>query len=85
MFLRSSTRRKNGKPHTYWSIVENKRVGRNRVVQRHVLYLGEISMPQQQAWQEGMEVFAEGEIRTRDLGGTAKTSDFANAIIDKLQ
>ena len=65
MFLRSSTRRKNGKPHTYWSIVENKRVGRNRVVQRHVLYLGEISMPQQQAWQEGMEVFAEGAPRPK--------------------
>ena len=32
-----------------------------------------------------MEVFAEGEVRTKDLGGTAKTADFANAIIDKLK
>lgn len=32
-----------------------------------------------------MDVFAEGEIRTKDLGGTAKTADFANAIIDKLK
>ena len=32
-----------------------------------------------------MEVFAEGEIRTRDLGGTSSTADFANAIIDKLK
>jgi isocitrate dehydrogenase (NAD+) len=32
-----------------------------------------------------MEVFTEGEVRTRDLGGTAKTADFANAIIDKLK
>ncbi len=32
-----------------------------------------------------MDVFAEGEVRTRDLGGTAKTSDFANAIIEKLR
>ena len=31
-----------------------------------------------------MEVFAEGEVRTKDLGGTAKTTDFANAIINKL-
>lgn len=32
-----------------------------------------------------MEVYEEGNIRTRDLGGTAKTADFANAIIDKLK
>lgn len=32
-----------------------------------------------------MDVFADGEIRTRDLGGTAKTADFASAIIDKLK
>jgi|SRR5688572_4174253 len=32
-----------------------------------------------------MEVFAEGNVRTRDLGGTASTADFANAIIKKLR
>ncbi len=32
-----------------------------------------------------MDVFAEGEFRTKDLGGTAKTADFANAIIEKLR
>lgn len=32
-----------------------------------------------------MQVFAEGEFRTKDLGGTAKTAEFANAIIDKLK
>ena len=32
-----------------------------------------------------LEVFADGTTITRDLGGTAKTSDFANAIIDKLK
>lgn len=32
-----------------------------------------------------MDVFAEGEVRTRDLGGTANTSDFASAIIDKMK
>jgi transposase len=65
MFLRSSTRKKNGKQHTYWSIVENKRVGRERVIQRHVLYLGEISTPQQEAWQEGLERFADGAPRPK--------------------
>lgn len=32
-----------------------------------------------------LEVYAEGKIRTRDLGGTAKTADFASAIIDKMK
>lgn len=32
-----------------------------------------------------MDVFADGEIRTRDLGGTASTADFASAIIEKLK
>ena len=32
-----------------------------------------------------LEVFAEGATITKDLGGTAKTADFANAIIDKLK
>jgi isocitrate dehydrogenase (NAD+) len=32
-----------------------------------------------------LEIYAEGKIRTRDLGGNAKTAEFANAIIVKLQ
>jgi isocitrate dehydrogenase (NAD+) len=32
-----------------------------------------------------MEVFTEGKVRTKDLGGNAKTAEFANAIIDKMQ
>ena len=32
-----------------------------------------------------LDVYAEGKVRTRDLGGTAKTADFANAIIEKLK
>lgn len=32
-----------------------------------------------------MQVFVEGKVRTKDLGGTAKTAEFANAIIEKMQ
>ena len=31
-----------------------------------------------------MEVFEEGKIRTKDLGGESSTADFANAIIEKI-
>src|SRR5438105_6397714 len=47
MFLRCKVRRKDGKQHRYWSVVENTRVARGRVVQRHVLYLGEINDTQE--------------------------------------
>jgi hypothetical protein len=40
MFLRKTPRKKDGKTHDYWGVVENKRVADGRVVQRHVLYLG---------------------------------------------
>ena len=50
MFLRAKTRRKDGKVHRYWSIVESQRIRSARVVQRQVLYLGEINDSQKQAW-----------------------------------
>ena len=59
MFLRHKQRRKDGKEHRYWSIVENRRVSGGRTVQRHVLYLGEINDSQQAAWRQTIEVFDE--------------------------
>lgn len=59
MFLRCTIRKKNGKQHRYWSIVENKRLGNSRVVQRHVLYLGEINSSQEDAWRKSIEVLDE--------------------------
>jgi hypothetical protein len=50
MFLRAKTRRKDGKVHRYWSIVENYRKAGHRVVQRQVLYLGEINDNQKASW-----------------------------------
>jgi transposase len=59
MFLRSKTRKKDGKEHRYWSVVENRRVADGRVVQRHVLYLGEINDSQRAAWCRSIAVFDE--------------------------
>ena len=57
MFLRRIERRKNGKTHLCWSIVENKRLDGGGVVQRHVLYLGEINSSQAEVWRKAIEVF----------------------------
>jgi hypothetical protein len=67
MFLRCSHRRKNGKEHSYWSLVENRRLADGRVAQRHVLYLGEINDAQERAWARSIEVFADGDPRPRTL------------------
>src|SRR5256712_7572130 len=67
MFLRSTLRHKNGKPHEYFSIVENKRVARGKVVQRHVLYLGEINSSQQEAWRKTIEIFEDGQVKPKTV------------------
>jgi transposase len=67
MFLRFKDRKKDGKAHRYWSVVENRRVGAGRVVQRHVLYLGEINDTQELAWRRSIEVVEAGAARPRTL------------------
>ncbi|MBM3852354.1 MAG: IS1634 family transposase [Verrucomicrobia bacterium] len=57
MFLRCTKRKKNGKLHRYWSLVENKRCAGDRVVQRHVLYLGEINERQEVVWRDTAAAF----------------------------
>ena len=56
MFLRSNRRKKDGKTHDYWSVVENRRCSDGRVVQRQVLYLGEINASQREAWRKTIEL-----------------------------
>lgn len=67
MFLRATTRKKDGKEHRYFSVVENKRVSAGRVLQRHVLYLGEINSSQELAWRRSIEVLDEGTRAARTL------------------
>src|SRR3990172_3491708 len=59
MFLRSYKRKKNGKWHEYFSVVENRRVAADKAVQRTVLYLGEITSSQEDRWRKTLEVFDE--------------------------
>src|SRR2546428_4997865 len=59
MFLRAKVRKKDGKRHRYFSVVENRRVGQNKTAQRTVLYLGEINDSQETVWRRTLEVFDE--------------------------
>jgi transposase len=58
MFLRSHARSKDGKDHTYWSLVETVRTpGGPR--QRTLCYLGELNSSTQARWLKTIEVFNE--------------------------
>jgi hypothetical protein len=67
MFLRKTQRKKDGKTHEYWSVVESKRVAGGGVVQRHVLYLGEINSSQAAAWRKAIEVLDDHTGRPRTM------------------
>jgi hypothetical protein len=67
MYLRANKRKKDGKEHRYGSVEESRRLASGRVVQRRVLYLGEINDSQQAAWRKTLEVFDEAEQRARSL------------------
>jgi hypothetical protein len=74
MFLRHTKRKKDGKEHRYWSIVENRRVGGGRVVQRPLLYLGEINDSQELAWRKSIAVLEEGAAAPRPCRCSRKTA-----------
>jgi len=67
MYLRPNRRFKDGKEHRYCSIVEGKRCAGGKVVQRQVLYLGEINDSQQEAWRRVIEAFEERAQQTTQL------------------
>src|SRR5215475_16190183 len=57
MFLRSTKRKKDGKVHRYFSVVENRRLAAGGTAQRMVLYLGEINDKQEESWRKSLTVF----------------------------
>src|SRR5688572_21018686 len=65
--LRRNLRKKDGKQHRYWSVVETRRAAGGRVVQKHLLYLGEINDSQELAWRKSIEILDEGCDRRRTL------------------
>lgn len=80
MFLRAKIRRKDGKEHRYWSVVENRRVAGGRIVQKNVLYLGEINSSQELAWRKSIEVLDEAQARPRTLALFA--ADRCEGVVD---
>ena len=58
MFLRSHQRRKDGKEHAYWSLVETTRTA-DGPRQRTLCYLGELNSSAHAQWLKTVEVFNE--------------------------
>jgi hypothetical protein len=85
MFLRCNWRRKDGKEHRYWSIVENRRCAGERVVQRQVLYLGEINDTQREAWVRSIEVFDEDAGCQKKLKLFAPERELTQSMADAVQ
>ena len=67
MFLRANIRKKDGKEHRYWSVVENRRLRWGQTTQRTVLYLGEINDSQHAAWRKTLAVINETSRNTEQV------------------
>jgi transposase len=85
MFLRSNHRKKDGKDHRYFSIVENHRIASNKTVQRTVLYLGEINDQQRAAWQKTLLVFDEERQDYENLCLFPDDREIPAEAVDSLQ
>jgi len=85
MFLRSTNRRKDGKDHRYFSIVENRRLPGGKTAQRTVLYLGEINDQQQAAWRKTLDVFDETEQRFTSLSLFPEDREIPADAVDSVQ
>ena len=81
MFLRATQRKKDGKVHRYWSVVENIRQPCGRVHPKTLLYLGELNDSQHAAWSKALEVFDadSGLTETRSLFPSDRTPPITGA------
>jgi transposase len=85
MFLRSIHRKKDGKDHRYFSIVETHRLASNKTVQRTVVYLGEINDEQQAAWRKTLSVFDEEQQEYSNLSLFPDDREIPADAVDSLQ
>jgi transposase len=85
LFLRSTNRKKDGKDHRYFSVVENQRVSSNKTVQRTVLYLGEINDQQQAAWRKTLHVFDEEQQQFTSLSLFPDDRPLPADAVDSIQ
>jgi transposase len=85
MFLRSTERKKDGKAHRYFSVVENRRLPGSKTVQRTVLYLGEINDQQQAAWRKTLDVFDEDEQDYRTMSLFPDDREVPADVLDSIQ
>ena len=85
MHLKLHRRKKDGKEHRYFSVVESRRVSRQRVVHRTVVYLGEINDSQQAAWRKTLEVFDEDKRDFATMSLFPDDREIAADDVDALQ
>jgi len=85
MFLRSTNRRKDGKDHRYFSVVENRRLSSGKTAQRTVLYLGEINDKQESCWRKTLEVFDEDKQSSANLSLFPDDREIPSDAVDTLQ
>jgi transposase len=85
MFLRCHRRKKDGKDHRYYSVEESRRLQSGKVVQRRVLYLGEINDSQQAAWRKTLEVFDEQQQRATTLSLFTADRPAPADVVDTIQ
>jgi len=67
MYLRVRKRKKNGKTHRYWSVVESRRVSGGRVLQKQLLYLGELNDVQHAGWVQAIEALKPATLESQEL------------------
>ena len=85
MFLRSTGRKKDGKDHRYFSIVESHRLSSGKMAQRTVLYLGEVNDQQAGAWRKSLEVFDEDRQSSLTLSLFPEDREIPPDAVDGLQ